>query len=262
MRVLLSVFLLSLMACSDDDSPRDAAIDAVSRPDVPSADVRSDTSLDSGTPTVDAGNDAGTDAGNDAGLDAGSDAGPDTGETCGPATPVGSLAELIAQLPDSYGWEPVLARRASTGELVTTSALRFSASDIPISSDCTGFCSMTWLSSEVGDRDGGIYSIPAGTRFRIRVALTEIPPLGEMATVYIQASCLAECSDLDRCPLDNGCYGAGLGICLLCLGGEPESCACVDDMQMPQPEGTMCNYVRGDTGDFGICQEGLCERPF
>lgn len=251
MRILLLVLLGTSMACSDDDSPADASTDASSGTDV-------------GTDTVspsDSGNDVS--AGDDAGSDVGDDAASDAGEgACGEPMPIASVDELLALVPEAYGNEGVPSRRPTSGELVASGDFRISTSDFTLPSDCTGFCSMIWLTNEVPEvgLDGGSYDVPAGTRFRVRFALAEIPPLGQMATVRIQRSCATECRDFEaRCFVDDGCYAAGPDTCQFCLGGEAQTCACVDPMQMRLPDGAMCNYITGDIGMSGLCEDGRCE---
>lgn len=80
-RAWLGVLVMSvsgMMACGDDDAPRDGGVDAAGE------DAGSDAGADAGRDDAggDAGEDAGGDAGDDAGGDAGADAGPNTVE-CG-----------------------------------------------------------------------------------------------------------------------------------------------------------------------------------
>src|SRR5262249_19540725 len=76
--------------------------------------------------------------------------------------------------------------------------------------------------------------------------------------VEFLAPCAAPCATGERrCPRDEVCY-EGLRYCDECERGDDRRCACVTPQGPDKPDGTRCDFLRGDLAYPGECSSGKC----
>ena len=202
---------------------------------------------------------------------------------CADEVNVGSLEDVLAQLPSSWPEGSRLTAGAAeqiTADLVATEALTLDPAAVNVPANCASLgCEPNVQFVLGGDPltgppDGdpvlgvaidtsGLVTIGAGTSFRIAPFVLECEPYcAPTAQLRLYHSCSGACPyDRRVCDGNVVCYQSD-AYCRFCALGAASRCACSNLCGDPMQDGTACTYwVEPDMSASGSCQQGTCLVP-
>ncbi|MEO0324687.1 MAG: hypothetical protein AAF447_17125 [Myxococcota bacterium] len=209
--------------------------------------------------------------GPDASVDASAgDAG--TPGACADAREVGSLDDVVALVPETFGSSEFEVDQAVSGSIRATETFDLLFAALPLPSDCVappeGRCTTEvvggsfrdYPESRISFIEGGVRVTP-GALFQLRFNVVNwVDGTRFVEVVLEQAPCLPCLDDNLRCAEDDGCYPIGAGsYCQSCLRGSESRCACWEVGDTFRTSG-QCTIIRfSEPPVMGECSaEGEC----
>ena len=208
--------------------------------------------------------------GPEAGVDAArGDAG--VGGDCSDAREIGSLADVRARVPGTFGASAFEVDQRVSGSLRATASFDLLFAELPLPADCVappaGRCTTEVIGGSFRDYpesrisfiDGGVRVEP-GALFQLRFNLREFDGMQLAQVVLERAPCLP-CFEGDlRCAEDASCYPAAAGsYCQSCLRGTATRCACWEEGDTYRTSGPCMVIPFAGPTQTGVCgPDGEC----